>query len=125
MTQPHTLLAKALATLSDEEQGLVLKALLPVPTFGVQHAGWSSEATAAMAGTALGRKDDVAAAYRVLQFQQQISASEQAALLVRLPVHLHAELKEWAEANGHSMNTVVRGLLERFLEGQRTAESSG
>jgi predicted HicB family RNase H-like nuclease len=78
-----------------------------------------------MAGMTLGRKDDVAAAYRVLQFQQQVSPSEQVALLVRLPAHLHAELKNWAESNGHSMNTVVRGLLERFLDGQRTAAASG
>jgi predicted HicB family RNase H-like nuclease len=78
-----------------------------------------------MAGMTLGRKDDVAAAYRVLQFQQQVSSPEQASLLVRLPAAIHAELKDWAESHGHSMNTVVRGLLERFLDAQRTTGSTG
>ena len=121
MTRPHTLLAKALATLTDEEQGQVLQSLLPVPTFGGQPPSWASEATAAMAGVALSRKEEVLGAYGVQQFQQQTGSAEQASLLVRLPAPLHAELKTWSEANGHSMNTVVRGLLERFLDGQRAS----
>jgi len=124
MTQPHTLLAKALATLSDEEQGQVLKSLLPVPTFGTQHPGWSGEATASQAGIALGHKEPMMAAY-AQHFQQLVGSADQASLLVRLPASLHAELKVWSEANGHSMNTVVRGLLERFLEAQRTAGGTG
>ena len=43
---------------------------------------------------------------------------------MRLPATLHAELKTWSEQHGHSMNTVVRGLLERFLESQRGLPSS-
>lgn len=128
MTQPHTLLARALATLTDEEQGQVLKSLLPVPTFGVQHPGWSSQATAARAGKVLGRKEEVDGAYVVrLQqlFQQQVGVGDQSSLLVRLPASLHGELKAWSEANDHSMNTVVRGLLERFLEAHRTASGPG
>jgi hypothetical protein len=37
---------------------------------------------------------------------------------VRLPVELHARLRQWSTANGFSMATVVRGLVGRFLEGQ-------
>jgi hypothetical protein len=122
MTQPHALLAKALATLTHEEQGQVLKSLLPVPTFGFEHPGWSSEATAAMAGAAMGRQEEVLATYRVQQLREATGSSQQVSLLVRLPASVHADLKSWSERHGHSMNTVVRGLLERFLEAQRTAE---
>lgn len=117
---PHMLLAKALATLSEDEQGRVLKALLPVPAFGGQHEGWASEATAAMAGIAVGRRDEVVATY-VVQRGVRPTAGDQVSLLVRLPAPLHAQLKEWSEAHGHSMNTVVRGLLERFLSSQSGA----
>jgi len=118
MPEPHALLAKALLTLSTEEQGDVLKALLPTPTFGSQPPNWVSESTAAMAGMAMGRKDEVVAAYGVRQLVDR-PGPEQSSLLVRLPTALHTELKTWSEENGHSMNTVVRGLLERFLEAQR------
>ncbi len=124
MTQPHTLLARALATLTDEEQGQVLQSLLPLPSFGVQHPGLSSEATAAMAGMAIGGKKEVLAAYGLQLLRQQGGSPEQVSLLVRLPAPLHAELKAWSESNGHSMNTVVRVLLERFLVAQRPAGST-
>lgn len=118
MTQPHTLLARALATLSDEEQGQVLQSLLPMPTLAVQHPGSLSAATARMAATALGRQDEVLETYRVQQLREAAGSSQQMSLLVRLPASVHAELKTWSEEHGHSMNTVVRGLLDRFLEGQ-------
>ena len=122
MSKPHTLLAKALATLTPEEQGQVLQALLPVPTFGgQQQPTWSTEATAAMAGMSIGRKAEVLAAYGGQQVRLQQGAAEQVSLLVRLPAPVHADLKSWSESNGHSMNTVVRGLLERFLDAQRAA----
>jgi hypothetical protein len=37
---------------------------------------------------------------------------------VRMPVDLHARLRDWCEAHGFSMATVVRGLLGRFLDEQ-------
>ena len=122
MTQPHTLLAKALATLSDEEQGQVLKSLLPVPPFAVQHPGGLSEMTATMAATALGRQEEVLAAYRIQQLREAAGSSQQMSLLVRLPASVHAELKTWSEEHGYSMNTVVRGLLDRFLKEQPSRE---
>ena len=110
MTQPHTLLAKALTSLTLEEQGEVLKSLLPVALLAGMHGAPSKEA---------------AAGYRLQHFQEQIGSPDQTSLLVRVPASVHAELKAWSEANGHSMNTVIRGLLERFLEAQRTASGVG
>ena len=100
------LLARALGTLTEEEQATVLKVLLPIPTFGLASTGWLAQGTAALAAAQLG---------------QRVPASESASLLVRLPGETHARLKAWSEANGHSMNTVVRGLLERFLGGRAAA----
>jgi hypothetical protein len=42
-------------------------------------------------------------------------------LLVRLPVDLHDRFRRWATTHGFSMASVVRGLLERFLEQQQAA----
>ena len=39
-------------------------------------------------------------------------------LIVRLPVDLHARLRDWATANGFSMAAIARGLIERFLDEQ-------
>jgi hypothetical protein len=37
---------------------------------------------------------------------------------VRLPVELHARLRDWSAEHGFSMATVVRGLVSRFLDSQ-------
>jgi hypothetical protein len=37
---------------------------------------------------------------------------------LRLPAERHAALRQWCAAHGFSMAAVVRGLVERFLEGQ-------
>jgi hypothetical protein len=39
-------------------------------------------------------------------------------LPVRLPPELHARLREWCTDQGFSMASVVRGLVERFLDEQ-------
>lgn len=43
------------------------------------------------------------------------------AVPVRLTSEQHAALREWCQAHGFSMATVIRGLVSRFLEGQATA----
>jgi hypothetical protein len=46
-------------------------------------------------------------------------------LLVRLPADLHARLRRWATSHGFSMASVVRGLVERFLEEQEGRKDPG
>ena len=99
---PHALLAKALRSLSDEEQAAVLR-LLPFAGIG------PSPAPVARA----------AAREAVTEALVAERADDKVGFLLRLPASTHAALKEWADAHGHSMNVVVRGLVERFLDEQR------
>ena len=43
---------------------------------------------------------------------------EHQTLPVRLPEQQYARLKEWCSRRGFSMATVIRGLVERFLDAQ-------
>jgi hypothetical protein len=43
---------------------------------------------------------------------------EHQGILVRLPVEQHTRLRNWCAAHGFSMATVVRGLVDRFLDQQ-------
>jgi hypothetical protein len=45
---------------------------------------------------------------------------------IRLPTDQHAALRDWCQEHGFTMATVVRGLVERFLEdqGQPPAKSA-
>lgn len=104
MREPHVLLAQALRTLSDEEQGVVLKSLLPLSGPIVGHATWLSQAMAQR--TAL-----------TMALTNEAEPSDKVGFLLRLPAPTHRALKTWSDENGHSMNVVVRGLVERFLEG--------
>ncbi|MGH3681481.1 MAG: hypothetical protein ACRDT2_14715, partial [Natronosporangium sp.] len=52
-----------------------------------------------------------------------VSADSQMVTL-RLPATRHAALRAWCAEHGFSMAAVVRGLVERFLEEQATAQPS-
>lgn len=102
----HVLLARALRTLDDEEQGTVLRNLLPVAGVPGGGAGWLREAMAQRTAFTLGLAS------------QTSPSGDRVGLLVRLPEATHVALKAWADANGYSMNVIVRGLIERFLAEQ-------
>jgi len=100
--EPHALLAKALRTLTDEEQGVVLKHLLPVPDVA-GHTSWLGYAAARRTVLTLSAPKETDPAT--------------VGFLLRLPAASHARLKHWSDQHGYSMNVIVRGLVERFLDG--------
>lgn len=106
---PHALLAKALRTLTDEEQGVVLQHVLPVVGLaGGPASSSASQPTAARAALA------------VELATQSVPGGDKTGLLVRLPSATHGRLKAWCDSSGHSMNVVVRGLIEQFLDEVQT-----
>ena len=58
---------------------------------------------------------------RVLStFSATLPAGEESQLVtIRLPTERHAELRTWCTEHNFTMASVVRGLIERFLEDQQ------
>lgn len=106
------LLLKALDSLPPPDRDLVLRNLLtgridPVPGRRPPHQ-------------AVG----VSAPLRETRLGMEIGHQVEQPLLVRLPADLHARFRRWATSHGFSMASVVRGLLERFLDDQEGRERS-
>jgi hypothetical protein len=107
------LLLKAIRTLPDREQDRVLVALfrcVPEPI------GFESP------GTFTRRLPGPSVPADVVMFSHPtppIETTGPAAMLpVRLPPELHERLRGWSSEQGFSMASVVRGLVERFLDEQ-------
>jgi hypothetical protein len=92
------LLLKALKTLPERDRDFVLKCFF----------------TGRMGAGSLIPFADPSVPTRALRQQEQ-------PLLVRLPVDLHDRFRRWATTHGFTMASVVRGLLERFLDQQEAA----
>lgn len=110
-SDPYVLLTRALRTLTEEEQGIVMKSLLnffPAPSR--PGAAWPQVAAAA--------SSDQGAVLSVATGLPRPGDADKVAFLLRLPAPTHEALKSWAEEHGHSMNVVMRGLVERFLADQ-------
>jgi hypothetical protein len=104
------LLTKAIRMLSQREQDQVLTALIREAS--------SEPATSARPAPPPG---DVVVSYPMsVPLPEPVAgaAGPSTMLPVRLPPELHARLREWCAEHGFSMAGVVRGLVERFLEGQ-------
>ncbi len=50
---------------------------------------------------------------------------EHQSVLIRLPVEQHTRLRDWCGKHNFSMATVVRGLVDRFLEQQAPGDVTG
>jgi hypothetical protein len=101
------LLLKALDSLTERDRDLVLRDLLTgrigsVSARGPSHAH-ATEAPLSIPEARVG---------------MEITRQVEQPLLVRLPADLHARFRRWATSHGFSMASVVRGLVERFLDDQ-------
>jgi hypothetical protein len=54
-------------------------------------------------------------------FRSPASAAAQQMVPVRFSAEQHARLRAWCTEHGFSMATVIRGLVDRFLDGQQAA----
>jgi hypothetical protein len=101
------LLLKALDSLTQRDRDLVLRNLLTGRIGSVSGRG-SSHAHASEASLSLPEA----------KVGMEITRQVEQPLLVRLPADLHARFRRWATSHGFSMASVVRGLVERFLDDQ-------
>lgn len=119
-TSPAELLTQALEHLEPDDRQRVTAWVLSRMSGG--SAGWPvgpGERTELLRGVAEGGEPRAlySASYPGQSFPGDRQQGTQV-VPVRLPVELHARLRQWSTANGFSMATVVRGLVGRFLDGQ-------
>ena len=105
-----TLLLKAIRSLPEREQDQVLVALFRSVPEGTESAP-PGTSTRRLPGPSM--PADVAFSHGMPPVESPV-----AMLPVRLPPELHERLRQWSTEAGFSMASVVRGLVERFLDEQ-------
>jgi hypothetical protein len=109
---PRELLAKAIDKLEPGDRERVTAWLLE-RSFGAPGQQPLSEHTGHTIGTAIARES------RDLLIESTMGGArrgEHQVVPIRLPTAQHAALRDWCTEHGFTMATVVRGLVERFLE---------
>ena len=116
---PATLLVQAVGTLPPEDRDAVFAWLLRRDnTRRIGIVGAPSQAAVTRVREAqLGTAGEVVA---VPSSAGQSRSGAQQVVPVRFPADQHAQLREWCAEHGFSMATVIRGLVTRFLEMQRS-----
>lgn len=121
---PAEKLAALLESASPEVRSEIIAWLLSglaLPTVGVPWLPAASDLSHAGHHGTVGHPHppsaDAVAQVRQLAGSLPAGADNQVVTL-RLPAERHAALRQWCAAHGFSMAAVVRGLVERFLEGQ-------
>ena|SRR5437763_5360093 len=99
------LLLRALESLKPAERTLVLEALIT----GSIGKGWPGR-----------RPVSTMMSTDFPTFSGPVSQQTEQPLLIRCSSELHARLRRWSTANGFSMASVARGLIERFLDEQES-----
>jgi hypothetical protein len=116
---PRELIARAVEQGLKPEERQKVTAWLLERSFGTRLGGHSIGI-----GTAIGSAVATEQRERLLEvtFGSGSSAGgrrgEHQVVPIRLPTDQHAALRDWCQEHGFTMATVVRGLVERFLEEQ-------
>jgi len=113
---PVVLLVSAIGTLPDEQRDLVLTWLLRQRPSIYRHTALSG---APQAGEAFGVRWPAEEPLMPGASMRAAGATGQQVVPVRFPAEQHAQLREWCAEHGFSMATVIRGLVDRFLDGQQ------
>jgi hypothetical protein len=109
-----SLLLKALGSLSDRDRELVMRNLL---TGGIGSSGSREPSHPSVIGPPRVLKE--------ARLGMEVIRQAEQPLLVRLPSDLHARFRRWTTSHGFSMASVVRGLVERFLDDQEGRGRAG
>ena len=108
---PAEVLAKALDGLAPDDRTRVLAWLLN-QSFGRDPLAIARQSQALFANLPVtGPAESTALLSRTL-----LRGGEHQVVPIRLPVGQHTALRDWCQEHGFAMATVVRGLVERFLE---------
>jgi hypothetical protein len=105
------LLLKAVRSLTEREQDQVLVALFRCVPEGTEFASMGTF-TRRLPGPSM--PADIVFSHGMPPLEEGPTAM----LPVRLPPELHERLRRWSTEAGFSMASVVRGLVERFLDEQ-------
>jgi hypothetical protein len=108
------LLLKALESLPERDRDLVLGNLLTGRIGSIRSRGPSH-----LHGTG------GPLSFSEAKVGMEIARQVEQPLLVRLPADLHSRFRRWATSHGFSMASVVRGLVERFLDDQEGRKLPG
>jgi hypothetical protein len=125
VTAPPELLARAVEGLPPDERQQVISWLFGRSMgtgFGTRSIGIGSAIGSAIASEQRERLLEVTFG----SGQSGGRRGEHQVVPIRLPTDQHAALRDWCQEHGFTMATVVRGLVERFLEdqGQPPAKSA-
>jgi hypothetical protein len=114
---PAQLLASALDALPAGDRTRVLAWLLnrsfpPLPAFGAELAAVAGRTTHVAENLAMMHPSEST----TLLTRTLVRRGEHQVVPIRLPAEQHGLLRDWCQEHGFTMATVVRGLVERFLE---------
>jgi hypothetical protein len=113
------LLLKAVRQLPQRDQDVILRYLM------TSFVGRRSDVGPQAMASTMVATDPLSSPSLQIGFHGAPTGPGQQTLPVRLSEKQHRELRDWCGRHNFSMAVVIRGLVERFLEAQRSGEEEG